>query len=61
MFNTAKDLQRALKDHNLARIASETGVPYITVIRIANGQTDPRFSNVLKLVNWLLEQENEKE
>ena len=54
-----KDLAKELKKYNLAQIARETGLSYIGVHRIANGQRDPAFSSVLKLVNWLLEQEKE--
>jgi predicted transcriptional regulator len=37
---------------SIRRVASETGIPYDTLLRVKNGKNDPGYSLVLKLYEF---------
>ena len=55
---TLEEIRERLKDRNLKRVAAGSGMVYMTVIRIASGETaDPRYST-LKVLSDYLESKN---
>ena len=41
---------------DLRKVASETGIPYDTILRVKNRENDPAFSRVATLYSYLFKQ-----
>lgn len=50
---TLKEVQDALKDRRLSMVADATGIHVNTIRAIRDGKTDPSYSNVSKLAEYL--------
>lgn len=55
---TLEQIRDRLRDRNLKRVAQATGLVYMTLVRIASGETpDPRYKK-LKILSDYLESKN---
>lgn len=50
---TLEEIQEALRDRRVNVVARETGIHPNTVMNIRDGKTDPIYSNVQKLSEYL--------
>ena len=50
---TLEEIQEALKDRRVGVVAKETGIHPNTVINIRDGKTDPVYSSIKKLSEYL--------
>ena len=50
---TLQEIRDRLKDRNLRAVAESAGVHYNTLCRLANGSTDPSYSVVTKIIEYL--------
>ena len=50
---TLDEIRDHLKDRNLRAVAVGAGVHYNTLCRLANGSTDPSYSVVIKVIEYL--------
>ena len=41
---------------DLRKVATETGIPYDTILRVKNSENDPAFSRVAALYSYLFKQ-----
>lgn len=52
-MKTLDEIREILKDRNLSHVAKEAGIHYNSLYAIAKGITNPRYSTVQKLINYL--------
>jgi len=57
---TLKQIKEKLADSNLSRVAEACGLHYNVVTRLMKGETDPRYSTVEALTNYLEARDNGK-
>lgn len=51
---TLDQIKKELTDRNLAAVSKKSGVPYHTVIRVMNGETEnPKYQTVKALSDYL--------
>lgn len=48
-----KEIIEKLKDRNLRAVALKIGVHYNTLYKIVNGESQPNYSTLVKLQNYL--------
>lgn len=53
---TIEEIRAALADRNLAVVARESGAGYNAIVRMVNGQSEPNYSTVAAVANYLREQ-----
>ena len=50
-------MREMLEDRNISSVARNTGINIVTLSRIKNGTTDPKYSTMEKLSNYLEEKD----
>jgi|TARA_R110000796_G_scaffold1054_2_gene4037 predicted transcriptional regulator len=58
---TLQQIKEQLRDSNLKRVAEASGLHYNVLTRLMNGDTDPRYSTVESLSEYLRERDNGKD
>jgi|TARA_R110000824_G_scaffold57023_1_gene155495 predicted transcriptional regulator len=53
-----KYIKEQLADHNLRKVAEASGINYNVIRRLMKGETDPRYSTVEALANYLKAKDN---
>lgn len=53
---TIEQIRDALHDRNLSTVAEATGVGYHALVRLVNGQSEPNYSTVRVIAEYLQQQ-----
>lgn len=50
-------MREMLEDRNMSSVSRNTGINVVTLLQIKNGTTDPKYSTMEKLSNYLEEKD----